>query len=470
MSQTDAQLGLYDKEAEAAVVAACLNSESIAIVAEMLTGEELSDPRLRLVARSAISLYRQGKTLTPNSVLAESRSIAAKGGASSALTAQAISEMAKREAGNPIAAASTVRNLFGLRRFTPEIEKFIDYIATRPSESDMARKLLEFTEFVMAENKEARDIVYGEDMPDFIRETLEKMAASTRRRFLWPWKAFSKIVPLMGGLMAVIGAADGQGKTAVAMAIADHWAKSGIDVMYIHTEYTAPYMAMRRLSSLTGLTMARLESGNFSATEKRLIDDAIGYVESWNKTFHWVYGGGKMVNDLVTEMSIQHKAGKCSAVVFDYFQDAEFAINNRDGQIGAYTDGMKRFHHALSDLDIPGIVVSQGRKDMIDARHDELTRTMLDLPAGAIRKSQATILMRRGRLDADGADTVVVNGMIRPYGRKGDQSAIIDWRCDKQNNGPAGTGHLMITNNFGIVDIPPQHPLYEVRGDDPREG
>ena len=68
MSQTDAQLGLYDKEAETAVVAACLSSESIAIIAEMLTGEELSDPRPRLVARSAISLYRQGKTLTPNSV------------------------------------------------------------------------------------------------------------------------------------------------------------------------------------------------------------------------------------------------------------------------------------------------------------------------------------------------------------------------------------------------------------------
>ncbi len=254
------------------------------------------------------------------------------------------------------------------------------------------------------------------------------------------------------------------------MAIAYHWANSGINVVYIHTEYTMPYMAMRRLSSLTGLTMARLEAGNFSATEKRLIDDATGYVESWNKTLHWVYGGGKMINDLVTDISIKHKDGRCDAVLLDYFQDTEFEINNKDGERGAYTTGMKRFHHALSDLDIPGVAVSQGTKLLIDAKHDELTRAMLDLPAGALRKSQATILMRRGKLDADGADTVVVNGMIRPYGRKGDLSAIIDWRCDKQNNGPAGTGHLMITNNFGIVDIPPQHPLYEVRGDDPMEG
>ena len=97
------------------------------------------------------------------------------------------------------------------------------------------------------------------------REHNAQIPASERKILDWYWPAWNKLIdPLEPGMLAVISAGDGQGKTIYAECLAEHWARRKNHVVFVHYELNRALMLDRRTARHTGISRRDLKGGNLT--------------------------------------------------------------------------------------------------------------------------------------------------------------------------------------------------------------
>lgn len=82
-----------------------------------------------------------------------------------------------------------------------------------------------------------------------IAQRVQDNAAGVKSPYLWPWGSWNKDVrPLRPGMLGLVAAADGVGKSTMLECIAEHWAKGGLHVVYVHLEDVLDYKMDCRLA------------------------------------------------------------------------------------------------------------------------------------------------------------------------------------------------------------------------------
>ncbi len=125
------------------------------------------------------------------------------------------------------------------------------------------------------------------------REQEAGMPLKDRRILDWPWQSWNNLIdPLEPGLLAVISAPDGTGKTILAESVAEHWARHKSKVVFVHYELNRALMMDRRTSRHTSITRRELKSGQLTTEQKHRIAETRPRLLSWDGGITYLHTPG----------------------------------------------------------------------------------------------------------------------------------------------------------------------------------
>jgi replicative DNA helicase len=121
--------------------------------------------------------------------------------------------------------------------------------------------------------------------------------------FLWPWPSWNAVVrPLRAGMLGLVAGADGTGKSTYLECIAEHWAKGGMHVVYVHLEDDLEYKLDRRLARWARVPMQAIEDGALTAEQTEKIGNAQGDIDVKLPTLHYYAAPGLSMTEIVREL------------------------------------------------------------------------------------------------------------------------------------------------------------------------
>lgn len=182
---------------------------------------------------------------------------------------------------------------------------------------------------VAAQGNEAAALAWLESFPYYDevlekREARAKLPASERKELLWPWATWNKMIdPFEPGLLAVIAGGDGMGKTIYAEMIAEHWAKSGHKVAFVHFELNRSIMLDRRASRHARLTRRDLKKGPYDAELWRKWHEARNIMQTWPGEITYWHTPGWSMEKMTNTLEPEIENGRCDVIVIDYLEKAQ---------------------------------------------------------------------------------------------------------------------------------------------------
>lgn len=281
-----------------------------------------------------------------------------------------------------------------------------------------------------------------EDSFTFYEELLEKRAAqaalpeSERRSLTWPWHSWNAYLdPLEAGMLAVIAAGDGMGKTIYAECLAEHWASGGHAVAFLHFELNRGIMMDRRMARHTGIPRRTLKAGEWTPEERVKMGWADTAMKQWPGRITYVHTPSWSVERALAEIRALANDGLCEVFIVDYLEKAS-ATARQLKQYGTQiyereADDVEQIKSFSEAAGIPVVILSQLNKVGKGASFETLDRT-------AIRGS--------------GAKTEKANVVALLY-RDSPESELVRVRLDKNTMGPPGTlEQWMDAPRFRVLD------------------
>lgn len=231
---------------------------------------------------------------------------------------------------------------------------------------------------------------------------------------------------LQRGDLVILAGRPSQGKTALALNIADHVGKvEKLPVVVFSLEMGGAQLAMRLIASETGIDQKRLRSGQVEDSDwARIVDvlESLKDVKSWIDSSS-VVTVGQMRSKL---RKLVRTVGRLGLIVIDYMQlvsGTETEKENRAVVVSAISRGLKRL---AKEFDAPVLALSQLTRT-VDARPDKRP-IMSDLRESGSLEQDADVLLFVYRDEAYHPDTR----------HPGEAELIIG----KQRNGPIGMVRL----------------------------
>lgn len=295
--------------------------------------------------------------------------------------------------------------------------------------------------------------VYGWDtlnMYQNIAKELAKPADDAAIRYDWPWQSWNKIIrPLRVGMVGILAAPDGQGKTTFLEMVAEHWAMMGIQTVYVHLEDDLEYKKDRRMARYSQVQMDHIEDKQFEKDELSRIRDAEENMQLWADKLHYYHAAGKSMTEIVRELETRISEGVCQAVVFDYLDKVQ-ATRAQGKVFGANTwerqaDDMEQLKIFAEQNKVPVFTATQGNKSMQNAGTQ--TRQAIQGSGQKSQKSQLVIVLTRDLVGEDG----LFDNQGNQIAESGDYSPIVNVRVDKQNRGRTGQFQQVIAGRFFTV-------------------
>ncbi len=224
--------------------------------------------------------------------------------------------------------------------------------------------------------------------------------ASERRLITWPWQTWNTLIdPLDAGLLAVLSAADGVGKTLYAECIAEHWARSGFNVVFVHFELNRALMLDRRASRHTAIERRALKLGTLTPEQLRTLDDANKRLRGWPGSITYVHTPGWDMNRVMGEVGALVRDGLCDVVVIDYLEKAAaspsqlraFGTNSfaREG------DNVEIVKQNAEMLEIPALLLAQLNKAGKRQEFADLDRTAIRGAGEKTERANVVILLHK---------------------------------------------------------------------------
>lgn len=281
------------------------------------------------------------------------------------------------------------------------------------------------------------------DLTDQLIEHYEKIASTPldQRKVLdWPWSSWNRIIdPLEEGILAVITAPDGQGKTIYAESIAEHWAKQRYHVIFVHYELNRRLMMLRRTARQTGLNVRQLKSGTMTGEEKRLVKEVRPRLLSWDGHITYLHTPGWSMERTVAELRRLHAEGECDVVVLDYLEKA--AASRRQLQMFGNNpwqreaDNVEQLKNFAEMTEIPTVMIAQMTKEAKGKAFEKTDRTGMRGAGEKSDKANLVIMLKRERIGEG-------------------YSNEVDVLVDKNTMGATGTfKQLMVPEFFKVGDI-----------------
>jgi len=464
------QLGLLNLEAERNVLATMKAGDmSVATeLADKLAAADFVDPRNSVCFEALRNVLLRADPIDDLGIVGESIAVAERRKIDQSqyrVTAQWLSELYADLSVNIALEASLLQRLSWLRRLSEFSYWVVENIQRRPDPetfySEAHEKWID-----IAPKQRNSQFVYGWDTVGLHREVRKQRAHDRQNghadRFDWPWDTWNdRIRPMRAGFLALLGAADGVGKSIYLEQIAEHWAGNDSHVVLVHLEDQLDYKLDRRLSRWARVPFDLIEDG-------RLDDDQMASVLHAEKRLeakvadhlHYYHAPGETMIGILRELEARVREGVCEAIVFDYIDKVK--PSREDAQLyGAniwerQAADMERLKAFAEKFGVPILTATQGNKQIHHGKSP--TRDLIQGSMQKSQKSQLVILLHRDRVGKGG---LVVDG--ERVANEGEHSPEISVTVDKQNRGRTGTfkqvvigKHFMITDPVrpGGLDVP----------------
>jgi hypothetical protein len=273
------------------------------------------------------------------------------------------------------------------------------------------------------------------------RIVVSQLPEDQRKLFDWPWASWNRLIdPIEAGILVILGAPDGTGKTIVGENAAEHWARKAQHVAYVHFELSKIVMLDRRAARHTAIARRQLKlAGELTAKDLADIEAAKAKMLAWPGEITYLHTPGKSIELVLRELATLRAAGKCDIAVIDYLEKAAAS----DRQIKQY--GANHLQREANDVDllkdfseeqgIPMFLLSQFNKLGKATSFKDLDRNAIRGAGEKSEKANVVILMQ--------PDDVP-------------ESAIANFKLDKNTLGPRGTWKQYLDfPRFQIWDLAP---------------
>ena len=243
------------------------------------------------------------------------------------------------------------------------------------------------------------------DLVDSMVEDYERIAATpaAERKILeWPWQSWRKLIdPLEDGMLGVVTAPDGHGKTIYAESIAEHWAEHKNRVVFVHYELNRKLMMLRRTARHTNILARSIKEGNLNAAQKQLIASVRPRLLSWDGYITYLHTPGWSMEKTTTELSKLHEEGQCDVVVLDYLE--KVSASRRQLQLFGSNiyqreaDNVEQLKNYAESTGVPVLMVAQMSKAGKGTSFDKMDRTDMRGAGEKSDKANLVVMLNRER-------------------------------------------------------------------------
>jgi replicative DNA helicase len=261
-----------------------------------------------------------------------------------------------------------------------------------------------------------------------------------RRDLTWPWNSWNSIIDAPEeGMLSLITAPDGQGKTIYGESIAEHWAKHKNRVVFVHYELNRKLMMLRRTSRHTGITVRDLKSGMLNPLQMEKIRNIKSQLLEWDGHISYLHTPGWSMEQTIAELRKMNADDECDVIVLDYLEKASassrqlklFGTNIYQRE----ADNVEQLKNFAETSGIPVVMIAQMSKAGKSTGFDNVDRTGIRGAGEKSDKANLVVLLKRERIE-DG------------------YSNEVDILVDKNTMGGTGTfRQLMQPEYFRVFDI-----------------
>lgn len=447
-------LELKHPTAESSVLAGMMGDTDTAIkIAEELDSSDFSEERYAITFEAISRLLHGIEPIDNTSVLAECKRVAQE-----RKSKLSFSDIHLNFPGDPARASSYARTVqrYGWLRNAGEFAQWlIQALEASPSPDDLYAEAQERLTMLRPITK-ASAFVYGQDTVQDYEKLLRKRAQDNRSpdslRCSWPWKSWENMIRyLRPGMVGIIAAADGQGKTTYLEMIGEHWAMMGIPTVYVHLEDDLEYKKDRRMARFAQLPLHKIEDAETLLDfEWEKVREANQNIATFAGNLHYYHAPGRSMAEIVRELEARVSEEVCKAVVFDYLDK----VQPTRAQIKAFgqdtwnrqADDMEQLKSFAERYKVPVMTATQGNKAMQDGNIQ--TRRNIQGSGQKSQKSQLVIILQRDLVTDDAG---LKDGDGKVIAKKGDYSPLITVRVDKQNRGALGEFKQLLAGRFFTV-------------------
>lgn len=243
-----------------------------------------------------------------------------------------------------------------------------------------------------------------------------------RKLFNWPWQSWNNLIdPIEAGILVVLAGPDGAGKTTYAENIAEHWARKGQHVVFVHFELSRMIMLDRRAVRHTAIARRQLKlAGELTARELADLEEAKRRLLAWPGGITYLHTPGKSIELVVRELARLQAAGKCDVAVVDYLEKA--APSNT--QLKAF--GANQFQREANDVEllknysesasIPLLLLSQFSKSGKATNFDDLDRGAIRGAGEKTEKANVVILLQPDKQNGNVMNVKLDKNTMGPKG------------------------------------------------------
>lgn len=261
-----------------------------------------------------------------------------------------------------------------------------------------------------------------------------------RKVLTWPWASWNtKIDQLEPGMLGVVSAPDGAGKTIYAESIIEHWARNKHKTVFVHYELNRKLMMLRRLARHTSITSRDIKTWNLTDSQRAELDTVAPRLRSWDGEITYLHTPDWTMERTVAELRKLRENGLCDVAVIDYLEKA--APSKRQLQMfGSNTfqreaDNVEQLKNFAEQTECVVLMVAQMNKAQKTQDLKDMDRTGIRGAGEKTEKANLVVMLHRER----------VNGQY---------SNEVDVLIDKQTMGPTGVlRQYMRPEFYQVADI-----------------
>lgn len=280
------------------------------------------------------------------------------------------------------------------------------------------------------------------------RELDAQLPADQRKTLDWGWASWDRLIdPLEPGMLAVVSAGDGMGKTIYAECLAEHWARKKNRVVFVHYELNRALMLDRRTARHTGIPRRVLKSGQLTPEQRQRVAAIRPRLLAWDGYITYLHTPGWTMDKTVQELRRLKAAGDCDVVVLDYLEKA--SASRRQLQMFGTNpfqreaDNVEQLKNFAESTETPALMLAQMSKAGKSASFNTLDRTDMRGAGEKSEKANVVVLLHRDKNASD----------------SGEYSPIVNVRVDKNTVGATGNfTQFMHPELFSVHDVEEVQP------------
>lgn len=252
-----------------------------------------------------------------------------------------------------------------------------------------------------------------------------------RKVLSWPWQSWRNLIdPLEDGMLAVITAPDGAGKTIYAESIAEYWAAHKNRVAFVHYELNRRLMMLRRTARHTGILARMIKDGHLTSEQKQRIADLRPRLLAWDGYISYVHTPGWSMERTTAELHRLYVDGNLDVVVLDYVEKA--AASRRQLQMFGSNlfqreaDNVEQLKVFSESTGVPVLMVAQMSKEGKRTSFDNTDRTGIRGAGEKSDRANLVVMLKRERCEDGYSNEVEVLVDKNTMGRTGCARQIME--------------------------------------------